>query len=86
MIKLARHCLQFALTCAHLLPHGEEAGGRVRQVEVGVHLQLGDVVGHVQERLGIHVGFELGYHTTARGIRGLMQPKAQHQQHQGQDG
>ena len=28
----------------------------MRQVEVGIHLQLGDLVGHVQERLGVHGG------------------------------
>ena len=28
----------------------------MRQVEVGVHLELGDLVGHVQERLRVHDG------------------------------
>ena len=48
-------------TCAHLLPDGEQACGRVGQVEVGVHLQLGHLVRHVQERLGVHDGGSKGW-------------------------
>ena len=48
-------------TYAHLLPDGEQAGGRVRQVEVGIHLQFGHLVRHVQERFGVHDGGSKGW-------------------------
>ena len=37
-----------------VVPHCQAAEGGVGQVEVGEHLELGDLVGQVQEGLGIH--------------------------------
>ncbi len=45
-----------SLTRSQVLPDGEEAHGGVGQVEVRVHLELCDLVGHVQEGLGVHGG------------------------------
>ncbi len=46
----------FLFTCTEILSDGQETDGGVRQVEVRVHLQLGDLVGHVQKGFGIHLG------------------------------
>lgn len=44
------------LTGSQVFPDGEGAQQRVRYVEVREHLELDDLVGHVEERLGVHGG------------------------------
>ena len=44
------------LTAGQVIPDCEAAQGSMGEVEVGIHLELGHLVGEVQERLGIHDG------------------------------
>ena len=44
------------LTAGQVIPDCEAAQGGVGEVEVGIHLELGHLVGQVQESLGIHDG------------------------------
>ena len=50
------HGMLSGLTAGQVIPDCEAAQGSVGEVEVGIHLELGHLVGQVQERLGIHDG------------------------------
>ena len=45
-----------SLTTGQVIPDCEAAQGGVGEVEVGIHLELGHLVGQVQEGLGVHRG------------------------------